>query len=99
LPIDIKGVSGETLRSDFSVVNILQIVDVISERKTIRSRVKMGARYPILKLAIIEKAVPRDVHAFRVAGATFDFIVDDAIKTAITRLPHDGLAFIPVAVE
>lgn len=99
LPVAIKGLAGETLRSDFFVVNILQTLDVMSEQKSIRSRVKMGTIHPVIKLAVIGSKVPPNAHVFRVTGWKYAFLVDDVAKNALSKQPHDGLAFIPVDQE
>ena len=38
LPVEITGLEGETLRIDFCVINVLQMLEAISETKTVRSR-------------------------------------------------------------
>lgn len=95
LPVTISGLEGEIIRADFCVVNILQMLDAISETKTVRSRDKKS----VLKLAVIESKVPLDVHAFRVKEWRWAFLVDDVAKRALSRQPHDGLVFIPVEKE
>jgi hypothetical protein len=100
LPVEIRGLGGEILRSDFCVVNVLHMLDVVSEEKSIRSHVKWASgRYPIIKLAVIARKVPPNVHVFRVKERPSDFLLDDVSKRALSKEPHDGLAFIPVGQE
>ena len=99
LPVAIRGMRREILRPDFCVVNVLRILDAMSESKTLRSRVKMGTNHPVIKLALIGRKVPTEVHVFRVSGCVFDFLVDDVAMRALGEQPHDGLAFIPVEQE
>ncbi len=95
LPMQIKGLDGEVLRADFCVINVLQMLDAISEKKTVRSRDKSS----VLKLAVKGTKVPRNVHVFRVKEWPWAFLIDDVGKRALCSEPHDGLAFIPVEQE
>ena len=95
LPVTITGMDGEILRSDFCVINILQMLEAISERKTVRSRDKTS----VLRLALVTHKVPVGVHVFRVKEWPWEFLIDDVAKRSICKQPHDGLAFIPVEQE
>lgn len=95
LPVAITDLEGKVLREDFCVINVLQMLDIISEKKTVRSRNKKS----VFNLAIIGSKVPPDVHVFRVKEWPWALIVDDVAKHALTTQPHDGLVFIPVEQE
>lgn len=100
LPVTITGLKGEKLREDFCVINVLQMLDAISEKKTVRSTVKWASgTHPVIRLAIVGSKVPRDVHVFRVKQCPWAFLVDDVAKQALNEQPHDGLAFIPIETE
>jgi hypothetical protein len=95
LPVTITSMKGETLRSDFCVINILRMLEAISEKKTVRSRDKKS----VFKLAVTGNKVPKDMHVFRVKEWPWAFLIDDVSKRALSKHPHDGLAFIPVEQE
>ncbi len=95
LPVGITGRNGETLRPDFRVINVLQMLKAISEKKTVRSRDKKS----VFKLAVKASEVPPDVHVFRVKEWPWALLIDDVAKRVLTKEPHDGLVFIPVEQE
>jgi hypothetical protein len=95
LPVKIAERNGIILRSDFCVVNVVQMLEAISEKKSVRSRDKKS----VFRLAVMADKVPPDVHVFRVKEWPWAFLVDDIAKRALIKLPHDGLVFIPVEQE
>jgi hypothetical protein len=95
LPVAIAGMNGEKLRSDFCVVNVLQMLEAISENKTVRSRDKKS----IFKLAVVASKVPAGVHVFRVKEWPWSLLIDDVAKRALSKQPHDGLALTAVEQE
>jgi len=95
LPVAITGMSGERLRSDFCVINVLQMLEAISESKTVRSRDKKS----VFKLAIAATRVPADVHVFRVKEWPWSLVIDEVAERALRKQPHDGLAFTAVEQE
>jgi hypothetical protein len=100
LPVVISGTDGELLRRDFCVANALQMVEAMSEQKSVRSRVKWpSGTYPVIHLAVVGSKIPSDVHVFRIKECPHLFIVDEEVKKALSQRPHDGLAFIPVEQE
>jgi hypothetical protein len=100
LPVSILSVNGETLRSDFCVINALKILNAMSEQKSVRSRVKWASgTNPVIKMVLSADNVPSNVHVFRVSGCQNKFIIDELAKGALTKVPHDGLAFIPIDQE
>jgi hypothetical protein len=99
LPVQIRGMNEEILRSDFCVINVLHLIDALSEKKSLRAPEKMGSIYPVLKLAVIATRVPATVHVFRLIGWPYRLIIDDVAKRSLTKLPHDGLVFNPIEQE
>jgi hypothetical protein len=99
LPVEIRGMDEKVLRSDFCVINALQMIDGISEKKSLRAPSKLGSIYPVLKLAVIAAKVPVSVHVFRLIGWPYEFLIDDVARRALKSEPHDGLAFIPIDQE
>ncbi len=95
LPVAISGMNGETLRSDFCLVNVLQMLEAISENRTVRSRDKKS----VFKLAVVANNVPADVHVFRVKEWPWALLIDDVAKRALRKQPHDGLAFTALEQE
>jgi hypothetical protein len=95
LDVPLLGPAGQVLREDFCVVNLLRMLDAISDRKTVRSRDGKS----VLKLAVLAAKVPADVHVFRVKQWPWAFVIDELAKRALTKLPHDGLTFLPIEQE
>lgn len=96
LPVEIKNLEGETLRSDFFVINATRMVDALSETRSVRSKNKLGSVYPVMKVAIEESRVPDDIHLFRLKESPHALFADNVVKKAVLQVPHDGVVFIPV---
>jgi len=53
----------------------------------------------VLKLAVMERKVPPNVHVFRVKEWRWPILVDDVAKSALSKASHDGLIFLEIEHE
>jgi hypothetical protein len=53
----------------------------------------------VIKLAVMERKVPPNVHVFRVKEWRWPILVDDVAKSALSKASHDGLIFLEIEHE
>lgn len=96
VPVILRDASGKVVREDFVVLNALEMIDALSETRSVRSPVRIGTLYPVLRIAVKERSIPEHIHVFRLVGCQDVLLIDGVAKAAIEDGPHDGLVFIPV---
>lgn len=94
LNVRFQSIRAKTSDGLYYYCNFLSAFDCLDENKSITLKNEDGTIRKILRVAIDESRVPKDIHAFKVIGRMTDVVVDDEFVNSSSEKRISGIAFI-----